>query len=95
MNKEQTTFLLKYAKIGVLASKGASDEIEFEELKQGYHNIKKELTKPEEVSKEDNPTKKDEDKPGEKKESAVKKWFKGIGTRQRKYQEEHKGDPMQ
>ena len=90
MNKETTNFLLKYAKIGVLKSRGKLDDIESEELLQEYIEIKKELL----GSKDTEEIRKNTPKPGENKEGAVKKWFKGIGERQRKYQKENKGNIM-
>ncbi len=94
MNKEQLDFLLKYAKKGVLTSKKELDEIEYEEIKEKYMNIKTELTNPMSQSIQSVPGAlekiKDISLPGEKKESAAKKWFNGIGERQKKYQEAHK-----
>lgn len=88
MNKQQVEFLLKYAEIGVLLSMESSNAIKSEELKQEYIKIKKELTNAE----QDAPVKNNQKNSGEKKENAATKWFKGIGDRQRKYQEEHKKD---
>lgn len=87
MNKEQTDFLLKYAKIGVLNSKDSIDEIEYDELKDTYSNIKKQLTETENEVE----VKKELKKPEDGKESAVGKWFKGISGRQKAYQEKQKG----
>lgn len=94
MNKEQLDFLLKYAKKGVLSSKKDYDEIEYEEIKDQYIRIKTELINisqsiqsvPETMEKIKDTI------PGEKKESAVKTWFSGIGDRQRKYKETHKDE---
>lgn len=91
MDKETKNFLLKYSKIGVLASMKKLDEIESDELKEEYIRIKKELSESENTQTQ---TKKNTTKPGEEKESAVKTWFKGIGERQRKYQEKNKGKIM-
>jgi len=88
MNKPQTDFLLKYAKIGILAEKDKVDDIQYDEIKEEYLNIKKELL----VPKEDTPVKSEQKNTGEKKKGAVSKWFGGIGDRQRKYQEAHKED---
>jgi len=77
---DHTIFLLKYAKIGVLESLKNLDEIDAEELKQEYLRIKQELKSPQET------------KGSNKKESVVKKWFRGIGNRRRKYLNEHKGN---
>jgi hypothetical protein len=91
MNYKTIDFLLKYAEIGVLVSMEKANAIKSEELKQEYIEIKKELLKPKETNKE---TTEKTTKPEEKKESPVKKWFKGVGERQRKYQEKKKGSIM-
>lgn len=88
MNKE-TKFLLKYAKVGVLESLKSIDEIEAEELKQEFIKIKTKLS---ESKKEIETPKDNSKKPGEKKESAMRRWWGGIGDRQRKYREAHKED---
>ena len=85
MNKKQIEFLLKYAKIGILESKKSSDDIEYREITDEYISIKKELTNPQ----EDAPVK-TQAKTGEKKDGAVVNWFKGIGDRQKKFQETKK-----
>lgn len=82
---EDIEFLLQYAKVGILKTMEGLDPIASEELKQEYIRIKKEVTKktpPFPMEKENL----------EKKPSAIKKWFSGIGDRQRKYQEIHKGE---
>lgn len=83
MEKEKIDFLLKYAKNGILSSKSVLDDIEYEEIKQKYLDIKQELIKG---------TKTFKSSENKDKSSAVKNWFKGIGDRQRKYQESHKDD---
>lgn len=92
MNKEQVEFLLKYAKIGVLVSKDALDEIEFEELKQEYLNIKKELLESEQTNNPVGKQPSNQHKPGEKKQGAMARYFGGIRGRQEKYKEAHKED---
>ena len=83
--EENIEFLLRYAKKGVLVTMKDLDPIESEELKQRYISIKRELTStPQNASQSI--------KKGAEKPSAVKKWFSGIGDRQKKYQDAHKDD---
>lgn len=92
---EDIEFLLQYAKVGILKTMENLDPIASEELKQEYLRIKRELTqiKKELTQKNITPSvpmerpKKEEQKP-----SAVKKWFSGIGDRQKKYKEAHEDD---
>lgn len=89
MNLGQIEFLLRYAKIGVLEEMKKRDPIESESLKQEFIQIRNDLKN---GSKQQTPneTKTDSDK----KPSAIKNWFQGIGDRQRKYQETNKGKLM-
>ena len=75
---------MRTAEVGVLISMENSNAIKSEELKQTYIDIKKQL-----AQSVDTTPARNKENPGEKK-SAVKDWFKGIGGRQRKFQEEHK-----
>jgi len=86
MKQDQILFLLKYAKKGVLSSMKNMDPIESEELKHKYIKIKNDLLDSTPSNKSDiNASKKNNDKA-----SVVKKWFSGIGDRQKKYKETHK-----
>lgn len=84
MNKKQTDFLLEYAKKGILSSKQLLDDIQYKEVVDEFINIKKSL--------ESNPQNNTAILKEEQSPSKMKEWFKGIGDRQRKYQENHKGD---
>lgn len=84
---EDIKFLLDYAKEGVLITMKQLDEIEREELKREYVEIKQRLTSNQEVIVPGFPKNQNEEKP-----SAVKNWFSGIGKRQKAYQEQHKGE---
>ena len=86
MNQEEIDFLLRYAKAGILSTMQDLDPIASEELKQEYIRIKQGL-----MVKQEHPSSPQKTQ-GDKKPSAVKKWLSGIGARQRKYQDEHKGD---
>ncbi len=88
MDKAKINFLLDYAKIGVLSEMKNMDEIEAEEIKQKYMQIKKEVKEGSETI-EKSTQKKETGKDG-----PVKKWFSGIGDRQKKYQESKKGGLM-
>ena len=86
MNKEDISFLLRYAKVGVLHTMKDLDEIASQELKEEYVRLKKEL-----LTK--NPkSEMEQSKNGDEKPSAVKKWFGGIGARQQAYKDKHKDD---
>ena len=78
-------FLLRYAKDGVLQTMAKLDEIEAEELKMQFIDIRKRLSGTE--VKEEVKT-----KTTKKEGGAMAKWFKGIGGRAKAYEEAHKGE---
>jgi len=87
---EDIEFLLQYAKVGILKTMEDLDQIASEELKQEYIRIKNDLKKKKPVQKL--PT--FESSHDEKKPGAIRRWFSGIGDRQRKYQELHKDEVL-
>ncbi len=77
---EKIKFLIEYSKIGILKTMEVLDEIEKEELKQKYINIKNSFQEDKALKKKFN----------QEKPSAMKKWFSGIGDRNKEYYKNHR-----